>query len=75
MPINYKTFGVHFEKADINYTGAFNVINQMFANDIPEEFIYINREEDLGIEGLRKAKLSYNPEFMITKGILTLREE
>ena len=73
--INYKTFGVHFEKADINYTGAFTMINNMFAKDIPEEFVYVNREEDLGIEGLRKAKMSYNPEFMITKGLLTIRNE
>ena len=73
FPINHKTFGVHFEKADINYTGAFTVINQMFAKDIPAEFEYINREEDLGIEGLRKAKTSYNPAFLITKGLITLK--
>lgn len=72
FPINHKTFGVHFEKADINYTGAFTVINQMFAKDIPAEFEYINREEDLGIEGLRKAKTSYNPAFLITKGLIKL---
>lgn len=75
FPINHKTFGVHFEKADIRYTGAFTVINQMFANDIPAEFEFVNREEDLGIEGLRKAKLSYNPEFLITKGLIELRIE
>ena len=73
FPINHKTFGIHFEKADINYTGAFTVINQMFARDIPAEFEYINREEDLGIEGLRKAKTSYNPAFLITKGLITLK--
>lgn len=72
-PINHKTFGIHFEKADINYKGAFSVINQMFAKDIPEEFEYLNREEDLGVEGLRKAKLSYNPAFLITKGVVTIR--
>lgn len=74
FPINHNTFGVHFEKADIRYTGAFTAINQMFARDIPAEFEYVNREEDLGIEGLRKAKLSYNPAFMITKGLVSLRE-
>ena len=75
FPINHKTFGIHFEKADINYTGAFTVINQMFARDIPAEFEYINREEDLGIEGLRKAKTSYNPAFLITKGLIQLKVE
>ena len=75
FPINHKTFGVHFEKADIRFTGAFTIINQMFAKDIPEEFEYVNREEDLGIEGLRKAKTSYNPVFLITKGVVTLKDE
>lgn len=72
-PINHKAFGIHFEKADINYTGAFTVINQMFAKDIPEEFEFINREEDLGIEGLRKAKMSYNPAFLLNKSLISLK--
>lgn len=66
-PINATTFGVHVEKADVNYEGAYAVINQEFASRIPERFTYLNREEDLGIAGLRQAKLSYNPVLLLEK--------
>lgn len=66
-PINQNTFGVHVEKADVNYEGIFSLINQEFSSRIPEQYIYINREEDLGLEGLRKSKLSYNPTLLLEK--------
>ncbi|MBQ8525204.1 MAG: DUF2156 domain-containing protein [Clostridia bacterium] len=58
---------VHIEKADTDYNGAFAIINYEFANFLKTSFKYINREEDMGIEGLRRAKESYRPEFFTDK--------
>ena len=65
--INSDTLGVHIEKAEASVEGAYPAINQMFAASAGKNLTYINREEDLGIEGLRKAKRSYHPVFMIQK--------
>ena len=65
--INSCTFDVCVEKADSSITGAYSIINRDFVSHLPENFVWINREEDLGIEGLRKAKLSYNPTLLLNK--------
>lgn len=66
-PINQNTFDVCVEKADIDYEGAFTIINQEFVKHLPEKYVYINREEDMGDEGLRRAKMSYHPEMILEK--------
>lgn len=73
MPINQETFGVHVEKANTQIDGAYAMINYEFSNHLPEQYIYVNREEDLGIEGLRKAKLSYQPTIVLAKYMATLK--
>ena len=62
--INSDTYDTHIEKAFIDIKGAYQMINQQFAKFIKQkhpEIIYVNREEDMGRPGLRKAKLSYHP--------------
>lgn len=59
---------VHIEKADIFYSGVYQMINREFIRHFADDRVrYVNREEDIGDEGLRKSKLSYHPDFMIKK--------
>lgn len=63
-------FVTHFEKAPADMQGAYAVINQEFAKLLLERgYKFVNREEDLGIEGLRKAKQSYKPAVRLKKGV------
>jgi len=72
--IGNSTFAVHFEKAFSDVQGAYPAINQLFVKNETEGFKYINREEDVGSEGLRKAKLSYHPVFLLEKFRIVLEE-
>lgn len=71
--LNSDTFCVHVEKADISYNGIYAAINNLFSKEFAADFKYINREEDMGIEGLRKSKLSYKPAFLQNKYIITFK--
>jgi hypothetical protein len=63
---------IHFEKGCPAYKGVYQAINQMFLADLPDSFTWVNREQDLGEEGLRKAKLSYHPTHFLKKYRVTL---
>ena len=65
------TFVVHIEKAFADVQGAYPMINQQFVEHECMDYTYVNREDDAGEEGLRKAKLSYRPAFLEEKGFVT----
>ncbi len=65
--IRKDTFCVHFEKAFSYIRGAYPMINQQFVENELSSYKYIDREDDLGIENLRKSKLSYYPAFLPEK--------
>lgn len=70
------TFDVHFEKAYGELQGAYAMINREFARRVRErhpQVKYLNREDDMGVEGLRKAKESYYPDEMVEKYFATKR--
>ena len=70
-PVCSDTFVVHIEKAFPDVQGAYTMINQQFVEHECMDYRYVNREEDTGDEGLRKAKRSYRPVFMVEKGVVT----
>ena len=56
-----------FEKGDVNYVGVYQTLNQVVAEKYFPDGALVNRQEDMGIEGLRKAKLSYFPKILVEK--------
>ncbi|MDR1866976.1 MAG: phosphatidylglycerol lysyltransferase domain-containing protein [Treponema sp.] len=62
-----RMFAIHFEKGLESYKGIYQFMNQAFATALPRFFTYINREQDLGDEGLRQAKMTYRPSAFVRK--------
>lgn len=72
------TFDIHFEKAREDVDGAYTAVNQEFARYLRLKYPdvqFLDREDDMGLEGLRKAKLSYNPHHMVEKHWANLAED
>lgn len=72
--INSNSVVIHIEKANTFYEGIYQAINQQFLCNEWNEMEFVNREEDLGIEGLRRAKMTYNPIRFVEKFEAVLKE-
>lgn len=69
------TFVTHFEKAFDDIPGLYQAINQQFAANTISNFTYVNREDDMGLEGIRRAKLSYKPAILLDKYYLVQKNQ
>lgn len=74
-PLGEHTIVEHIEKANTDFPGIYQKINQVFCQSVLGKYELINREEDMGLEGLRKAKSSYKPCWMVEKYIAMLKDD
>jgi hypothetical protein len=72
--LNDHTAVIHIEKANPEIPGLYAAMNQFFCREAWSQMRYINREQDLGLEGLRRAKQSYHPHHMVRKYVVTPRQ-
>ncbi len=73
--INADTVAVHVEKANVEYRGLYQAINNQFCRHLPEHITLVNREEDMDILNLRKAKLSYKPVWLEESHIAVFQKD
>jgi hypothetical protein len=73
--LDAETVVIHFEKGCPQFKGVYQAINQIFLEQCCRGFKVVNREQDLGDEGLRKAKLSYNPQSFLKKYRVSRRRD
>ena len=73
--LNSSTAVVHFEKANPAVRGLYQVINQQFCEHALKDFEFVNREQDVGDAGLRRAKEGYHPHHFVEKHWLPLRRD
>ncbi|MFH1821043.1 MAG: phosphatidylglycerol lysyltransferase domain-containing protein [Methanobacteriota archaeon] len=71
--LNSQTWVTHFEKASPDFPGLYQFINKELALQLQHKYVFVNREQDLGQEGLRVAKTNYHPHHMVEKGMLLVR--
>ncbi len=75
---NSQAFDVHFEKAPADVPGAYPMICREFSRYLAQkypELLYLNREDDMGEENLRQAKLAYHPAFLLEKSVADYQED